>query len=172
MTLNESFVKFTGPVTNEILLEVYPYYNRIAKVQVSGQDLFEITEFNLEYWSINEMGDIQVNPDYVYPKPRHYNYDLFSGLKVQADLKQAAGQRVIALTDERTQLPIDRKQTYTIAVSQYRAVGGGDYKTYTPDKILSISEIDIATRLREALAEFTTEDWQAINANYQHVSWE
>lgn len=170
--INESFVKFTGPVTNEILLEVYPYYNRIAKVQVSGQDLFEITEFNLEYWSISEMGDIQVNPDYVYPKPRHYNYDLFSGLKVQADLKQAAGQRVIALTDERNQLPIDRQQSYTIAVSQYRAVGGGDYKTYTPDKILSISEIDIATRLREALAEFSTEDWQAINANYQHVSWE
>lgn len=169
--INESFVKFKGPVTNEILLEVYPYYNRIAKVQLSGQDLYEIVEFNLEYWTLNEKGEVQVNPDYIDPKPRHYNYDLFTGLTTIANLSKPLGQRVEQLLDERTQLPIERDQTYTIAVSQYRAVGGGDYKTYTPDKIVSISEIDIATRLREALADYTSKNWAAINANYRHVEW-
>lgn len=169
--INESFVKFTGSVTNEILLEVYPYYNRIAKVQLTGQDLYDIIEFNLEYWNVDQAGNVQVNPEYIYPKPRHYNYDLFSGIKTIANLSRPVGQRVNQLVDERTQLPIKKDQRYTIAVSQYRAVGGGDYKAYTPEKILSISEIDIATRLREALANYTSKEWAAINGNHRHVEW-
>lgn len=169
--INDSFSKFTGPVTNEVLLEVYPYYNRIAKVQVTGQDLYEIIEYDLEYLVVNETGEIDVNPEYVHPKPRHYNYDLFSGVTIKADLKQPLGQRIQALINEKTQEPIDRDAIYTLAVSQYRAVGGGDYKNYTKDKIRFISEIDIATRLREALANYTPEQWAFINENYIHVEW-
>ena len=169
--INESFVKFRGPVTNEILLEVYPYYNRIAKVQLTGQDIYDIVEFNLEYLTLDEAGAIQVNPEYIYPKPRHYNYDLFSGLKLVANLSRPFGQRIEALIDERYQLPIDKAKTYTMAVSQYRAVGGGDYKTYTPDKIVTITECDIASRLRDALADYTAEDWVLINENYRHLDW-
>ena len=169
--INDSFVKFTGAVTNETLLEVYPYYNRIAKVQLSGQELHEIVEFNLEYWVLDKSGNPQVNPSYIYPKTRHYNYDLFSGLKIVANLSLPAGQRVKQLIDERTQTPIVRDQSYTIAVSQYRAVGGGDYKNYTPERILSISEIDIATRLREALVNYTSDEWAEINGNYRHIEW-
>src|SRR5699024_1105409 len=131
----------------------------------------EIIEYDLEYLVVNETGEIDVNPEYVHPKPRHYNYDLFSGVTIKADLKQPLGQRIQALINEKTQDPINHDAIYTLAVSQYRAVGGGDYKNYTKDKIRFISEIDIATRLREALANYTPEQWAFINENYIHVEW-
>lgn len=169
--INDSFSKFTGPITNELLLETYPYYNRIAKVAVTGQDLHDVMEYNLEYLLQDEQGGIGVNPDYVSPKPRHYNYDLYSGLKMTADLTQPIGQRVQTLVNEATNETIEKANTYTLAISQYRAVGGGDFKTFTPDKIMQISETDIATLLREALVAYTAEDWQEINAAYRHVEW-
>lgn len=169
--INDSFSKFTGPITNELLLETYPYYNRIAKVAVTGQDLHNVMEYNLEYLEQNKQGQIGVNPEYVSPKPRHYNYDLYSGLKMTADLTRPVGQRVQALVNEATNEAIEKTETYTLAISQYRAVGGGDFKTFTPDKIIQLSETDIATLLREALVAYTAEDWQVINTTYTHVEW-
>lgn len=169
--INDSFSKFSGPITNELLLETYPYYNRIAKVAVTGQDLHEVMEYNLEYLLQDKQGEIGVNPEYIYPKPRHYNYDLYSGLQMTADLTQPIGQRVQSLVNEATNEPIDKAQTYTLALSQYRAVGGGDFKTFTPDKIIQISATDIATLLREALVAYTSEDWHKINECYRHVEW-
>lgn len=169
--INDGFTKFRGPVTNELLLETYPYYNRIAKVEVSGQDLYDVMEYNLEYLVLDDQGAASVNPDYVYPKPRHYNYDLYSGLKAVVDLSQLPGERVQQLIHEKTNQPIQRDQLYTLALSQYRAVGGGDFKTFTSDKIIHISEVDIASLLREALSSYPEEEWARINQNYQHIEW-
>lgn len=169
--VNDNFADFVGPITNEKLLLSYPFYNLIAKVMLTGQDLKEIMEFNLKYFSFNGRGELRVNPRKLDPKPQHYNYDLYSGFHCLVDLKQPVGQRVLEMTDEHTGQPIKMDQEYTVAVTQYRSVGGGNYHWFTKDKVLSLSEIDIAKLIQKALETYTEADWQAINQHYHHMDF-
>nr|WP_231606954.1 5'-nucleotidase [Ruoffia tabacinasalis] len=170
--VNNAFVNFHGEITNETLLKSYPFYNLIAKVNVTGNDLYEVMEFNLQYLEVNAQGNIDVNPEYVVPKPRHYNFDVYSGMTTTVDMTQPVGQRVTSIVDDRTGKMLDKNATYSVALSQYRAVGGGDFKWYGKEKIESISNIDIATLMKEALSTYSQEKWDYINSNYQHLTWE
>ncbi|MGO1492675.1 MAG: bifunctional metallophosphatase/5'-nucleotidase [Ruoffia tabacinasalis] len=170
--VNDAFVNFHGEITNEILLKSYPFYNLIAKVNVTGNDLYEVMEFNLQYLEVNAQGNIQVNPEYVEPKPRHYNFDVYSGMTTTVDMTQPVGHRVTSIVDNRTGEKLDKNATYSVALSQYRAVGGGDFKWYGKEKIESISNIDIATLMKDALSTYSQEKWDYINSNYQHLKWE
>lgn len=169
--VNDYFADFHGEITNEILLKAYPYYNLIATVEMIGQQLYDVMEFDFEYFERDKDDQLIVNPHYVTPKPKHYNYDLYSGFTTVVDVTKPKGQRILKLIDERTGEPIDKARVYKIAVSQYRAVGGGDYKMFSKDRILDISTIDIATALVEALNTFDASKWEQINTKYAHVKW-
>lgn len=170
--VNEYFSEFEGEITNETLLKAYPYFNLIATVEISGEDLYNIMEFDFEYFQLDEKGELVVNPDYISPKPKHYNYDLYSGFTTKVDIHRSIGNRIIELIDERTGVAIEREKMYRVAVSQYRAVGGGDYKMFTKEKIREISTIDIATALVEALSKFNQQQWKIINQRYRHIVWQ
>ena len=165
---NENFKFFTGDVTRQDLLLAYPFYNLVAKVTVTGQELREILEFDLNYLVLDDQGQIQVNPTYIAPKPQHYNWDYYSGVKVTADLTRPVGNRIVELLDQRSGQPIVPDQAYTLALSQDRAVGGGDYRWFRERPIDSLSSRDIASMLTEALGSFTPADWQRVNQDYQH----
>ncbi|HFI0464164.1 TPA: bifunctional UDP-sugar hydrolase/5'-nucleotidase [Streptococcus suis] len=169
--VNEYFKDFKGAITNEILLKAYPYYNLIATVQMTGQEIYDVMNFNLQYLSLDDGGQLIVTPSYVSPKPKHYNYDLYSGFKTLVDMKAPKDARIQAIIDERTGQALDLDKTYTLAISQYRAVGGGDYTMFTKDKISAISQIDIATALIQALQDFGPEDWDKINHHYSHLDF-
>lgn len=171
--VNDAFVDFHGDITNEILLKSYPFYNLISKVNITGEDLHKVMEFNLEYFFLDEdQSAIQVNEDYISPKPKHYNYDLFSGMTTIVDMTEPAGQRVKGIINQHTGRLINPHESYSVALSQYRSVGGGNFKWYTKDKIESISTIDIASLIKVALKEYTPEKWERINSDYSHVIWQ
>lgn len=167
--VNDAFAKFTGEIRQETLLEAYPFYNLISTVRLTGQDLFDIMEYNMEYFSWTPHGQLRINPKKLDPKPQHYNLDLYSGFTSVVDLTQAFGHRVIDLVDEMTGESLDRDKEYIVAVSQYRAVGGGNYHWFKEDKIIDISEIDIATLIKTQLDTFDASDWEKINQAYQHI---
>ncbi|XJS11166.1 bifunctional metallophosphatase/5'-nucleotidase [Aerococcaceae bacterium WGS1372] len=171
--VNDAFVNFHGEITNEILLKSYPFYNLISKVNIKGEDLYKVMEFNLEYFVLDEKTQtMQVNKDYIIPKAKHYNYDLYSGMITIVDMTQAVGQRVKGIINQRSGQLINPNESYSVALSQYRSVGGGNYKWYTKDKIESISDIDIASLIKVALKEYTAEKWDRINSDYSHVVWQ
>lgn len=171
--VNDAFVNFHGEITNEILLKSYPFYNLISKVNIKGQELYEVLEYNLEYFTFDkESSTIGVNEEYLYPKPKHYNYDLYSGMTTIVDITQPVGQRVKGIINQHTGQLINRHETYSVALSQYRSVGGGNFRWYTKDKIESISDIDIASLIKVALKDFTPERWNQINSDYSHVVWQ
>lgn len=169
--INDGFKAFYGEITNEVLLEAYPFFNLIAKVEVTGQDLYDIMEYNYQYYQLTKNNQLEINPTYKEPKPKHYNRDLFSGLKTIVDMTQPIRQRIIKLIDESTNQPIQRKKVYTLAVSQYRASGGGNFSTFTPDKIVSITDQDIATLIPQYIQTMTQKEWDQINKNYNHIEW-
>ena len=169
--VNEAFKDFHGPITNEILLASYPYYNLIATVEVSGQTIKDALEFDLNYLVLDQDGRKAINPSYIAPKPKHYNFDVFSGLMTTVDLTQPVGQRVVSIVDERKGQELDLDATYTLALTQYRACGGGDYHMFSSDQMKTLSKTDLATLMKEALAHFGPEDWEQINNHYQHFTW-
>ena len=75
------------------------------------------------------------------------------------------------MTEEATGQAIKMDQVYTVAVTQYRSVGGGNYHWFSKDKVLSLSEIDIAKLIHQALENYSARDWQAINQNYRHMDF-
>lgn len=170
--VNDAFVNFHGEITNEILLKSYPFYNLISKVNITGEDLYNVLEFDLEYFVVNDDGLIEVNQDYIIPKAKHYNYDLYSGMTTIVDITQPFGQRVKGIINSNTGQLINKQATYSVALSQYRSVGGGNFKWFTKDKIESISTVDIATLIKAALKDYTKEKWDQINTDYQHVAWQ
>ena len=169
--VNEAFKDFHGPITNEILLASYPYYNLIATVEVSGQTIKDALEFDLNYLVLDQDGRKSINPSYIAPKPKHYNFDVFSGLMTTVDLTQPVGQRVVSIVDERKGQELDLDAIYTLALTQYRACGGGDYHMFSSDQMKTLSKTDLATLMKEALAHFGPEDWEQINNHYQHFNW-
>ncbi|MGX7109655.1 bifunctional metallophosphatase/5'-nucleotidase [Facklamia miroungae] len=169
--LNEHFVEFQGNVTRGDLLTIYPYYNQIAFSQVTGQDLYDMMEHNFAYFIYDFQGNIIVNPSYIHPKPKHYNYDLYTGLKAEVDLNQPIGKRIIKLTEEKTQKEIDKQHFYHLALTQYRAVGGGDYSMFTKKKIVNMIDKDMVQLIIEGLKEMTDLQWMLVNNNYSHIEW-
>lgn len=169
--VNEYFADFKGAITNETLLKAYPYYNLIARVNLTGKEIHKLMEYNLYYYQLGQEGNIEVNPTYIEPKPKHYNYDLYSGFFAKVDISQPQGQRIVEILDERTGLPLDLDKTYRVALSQYRAVGGGDYVMLGQDKIEEITNIDIASAIVEALKTMPSEQWNDINHHYHHLEW-
>lgn len=169
--INNYFTEFYGEITHETLLQCYPYFNLIAKTKVTGEDLYQALEFNYEYFDLNKQGELAVNEAYLIPKVRHYNFDIYSGLEITVDITKPVGQRIVNLINESNGLPINRNQHYTLALSQYRAVGGGDFKWFTKEKIQTLSEIDLATLLQKALHTYTETKWNKINQQYSHVDW-
>ena len=142
--INETFKDFRGPITNEILLASYPYYNLIATVEISGQTIKDALEFDLNYLVLDQDGRKSINPSYIAPKPKHYNFDVFSGLMTTVDLTQPVGQRVVSIVDERKGQELDLDAIYTLALTQYRACGGGDYHMFSSDQMKTLSKTDLA----------------------------
>ncbi|MGX7106350.1 bifunctional metallophosphatase/5'-nucleotidase [Hutsoniella sourekii] len=168
---NQAYQAFTGEITNETLLKTYPFFNLVAKTQVSGQTLWEVMEYNLNYLQINQAGQITINPTYIEPKPQHFNYDLYSGLTIKLDVHD--GQiRIIDLIDEASGESIDREKNYSLALNQYRAAGGGDYHWFNLDQVDYLSQDDIANLIKKALNQFRDEDWRQVNHHYRHIQWE
>lgn len=167
--VNDFFAKFTGDIRQETLLVAYPFYNLIATVKLTGQDLFDIMEFNMEYFSWSPQGQLRVNPKKLDPKPQHYNLDLYTGFTSVVDLTQPFGHRILDLVDEMSGESLERDKEYVVAVSQYRAVGGGNYHWFQEDKIINISTIDIASLIKEYINDFDASEWEKINQDYQHI---
>ncbi|MBG9980800.1 bifunctional metallophosphatase/5'-nucleotidase [Facklamia sp. DSM 111018] len=169
--LNDHFVEFQGPISREKLLTIYPFYNQIAIVELTGEEIYAVMEHNMAYFIEDEHRAIQVNPNYLFPKTKHYNYDLYSGFLCKVKLSENIGNRVVEIIDEQTQKPLILNQNYRLAVTQYRAVGGGDYQAFTPDKILTITDMDVASLIEKGLDELSNLEWHHINSKYMHLKW-
>ena len=72
-----------------------------------------------------EHGEITVNKEYVYPKIQHFNYDMIDGIDYALKISNPLGSRCTSCTYNGKEIEDD--DTFTIAMNNYRAVGGGDF---------------------------------------------
>ncbi|OTN89287.1 hypothetical protein A5819_001779 [Enterococcus sp. 7E2_DIV0204] len=119
---------FHKEVTMRDVIATYPYTNQLITLKITGKQLKEVVEKNTDYFSVDEQNKMIISPSYLYPKVEHYHFDFFVGIEYTVDLCQKPGNRVSALR-YKDQM-IKETDEFTIALSDYRASGGGGFPTY------------------------------------------
>ena len=70
-----------------------------------------------------------------------YNYDIYKGIRYTFDVSKPVGERVVELYFK--DKPVSPEDEFTLALNNYRAVGGGDYTMFGEEKIIRTIEQDV-----------------------------
>lgn len=164
---NNNSTGFGEEVTMRDVVTNYIYPNTLAVLQVTGSDLKAAIEQSAEYFVINEENEIAVNPEYLYPKPQMYNYDMYEGIEYTIDVAQPVGKRV---TDFRYKgKDIQPDDTLEVVINQYRAVGGGDYAMFDASKIVR----EVTIPMNELIGDYFKEKGTVeatVNQNFKVIN--
>jgi len=115
------------------MFTVYPYENELYVLKLTGLELLKYLEFSYDSWIVTSeehVLKIQNKPDTRTGAEkwsfiaRPYNFDSCAGICYTVDVKKPCGSRVnvISMADGSS---FDPDATYTVAMTSYRAKGGG-----------------------------------------------
>ncbi|MGM0214531.1 bifunctional metallophosphatase/5'-nucleotidase [Enterococcus sp. AZ109] len=141
---------FGQTITMRDVITNYVYPNTLAVIKISGADLRAALEQTANYLAVDK-GKIVFNPAFIQPKPQYYNYDMYEGIDYTIDMNQPAGQRITALSFQGA--PITPDQELEVVTNQYRAIGGGDYKMFSAEKIVREIQVDMTELIADYLKE-------------------
>lgn len=157
---------FSPKVTMRDVVTNYIFPNTLAVLEVTGADLKAAIEQSAEYFIINELGKIDVNPDFVEPKPQMYNYDMYEGVEYIINVSKPFGERVTEFKYKGE--PVKPEDRLEVVVNQYRAVGGGDYTMFDASKIIREVTIPMNELIGNYFKEFGTIEATA-NHNFKVI---
>lgn len=112
-------------ITMRDLVSTYVYPNTLVVKKMSGAQIKAMLERCANYFIINEHDEIDINPDYITPKAQHFNYDMIDGLEYTINVSNPNGEKIVSCTYNKIEIRDD--QYFTVAMNNYRAVGGGDF---------------------------------------------
>lgn len=154
-------------VTIRDVLTNYPFPNTLAVVEITGAELKEALEQSATFFRLNADQEIVMSKDWLTPKPKPYNYDMYEGIDYTIDVAKPIGQRVTKLNYHGA--PLNLEATYEVTLNQYRAVGGGDYPMFDASKIIREVNIEV-NELISAYLESHQEIYAACNHNFQVIN--
>jgi 2',3'-cyclic-nucleotide 2'-phosphodiesterase/3'-nucleotidase len=126
---------------------VYP--NTIFVLKITGRILKAALERSAEYFEWND-GNVTIAESFLKPKLEHYNYDVYDGIEYVFDVRRPKGSRVIRLT--RHGQSIREEDTFTLALNNYRAAGGGDYAMFEQAAVLKEFDQPLSDWIAEAIS--------------------
>ena len=165
---------YNGKVNAGVLLyndmfTIYPFENSLFKMEMSGAELKNLLEFAYDIrlaapgsghvLDIVHRDDPRNNQTSWSFRYRSYNFDSAAGISYTVDIDKPAGSRItiLGMADG---TPFDENATYPVAMTSYRANGGGDLMI----KGAGISKEELASRvtgkypeIRELIYRFVEE---------------
>lgn len=150
VSLTNQMQELPTQVTIRDVLATYPFENTLFVIEITGKQLKNAMEHTAEYFAI-ENEAIIIAPHWLVPKVEHYNYDFYLGVEYTIDVAKPIGQRITRLNYHGK--AIEEESTFTVALNNYRAFGGGDYTVYSKAKIIKDTQKDIQQLLIESLKE-------------------
>ncbi|MEX2153531.1 MAG: 5'-nucleotidase C-terminal domain-containing protein [Gemmatimonadaceae bacterium] len=110
-----------GAVTMADVAELYPYENNLLRaVKISGRQLKDYLEFSTRYFREGGRPDSLIDPSVP-----GFNFDIVSGVDYTIDVSRPIGARITRLS--RNGRPVAPADSLTMALNDYRQVGGGGY---------------------------------------------
>ena len=126
-----------GEVVFNDMFTIYPYENQLFVVKLRGAEIRDYLEFSYDRWiqtpgshvlRIVDDPDPRTGADRWSFEGRTYNFDSAAGLVYTVDVTRPMGSRVRikSLADG---TPFDPEAWYRVAMTSYRASGGGEHLT-------------------------------------------
>ncbi len=136
-------IGFNKSITMRELVGTYIYPNTLVVKRITGSRLKKMLEYSAYFFTIDENNQIAVSPDYVSPKPQHYNYDMVDGVSYTIHVANPRGSRIADLKYQGRDVEDD--DTFTIVVNNYRAAGGGGY--------MMVAKSDLVEDIQEEMVD-------------------
>ncbi|MDN2612072.1 bifunctional UDP-sugar hydrolase/5'-nucleotidase [Apilactobacillus sp. EABW-1NA] len=150
---NDEAHGFENPITMRNIITNYVYPNSLSVLKITGAELKAAMETSAKYFDYQN-GKIGVNHDYIFPKLKHYNYDMYEGVDYVINVAKPVGHRIEDLTYHGK--PIDDDAELKIVLNIYRAVGGGNYQMFSQDKIIKSDDRMMSQLIADYLREHKT----------------
>lgn len=145
---------FGRTVTMRDIVTNYKYPNTLAVLSLTGEEIKEALEKSAAYFSLDEDGNITVNPDYLYPKPQHYNYDMWENIEYTIHVSKPAGSRVSDIYYDGKPLAMEKE--YTVVMNNYRAAGGGNFDMFKNKPIVKEIQQDMVEIISSYFQKYQT----------------
>lgn len=124
-----------GELNYQNLLDIYPFENQLNVVELSGKEIKDYLEYSYSLWvNPNPIAnghllymDDDANRQYTLKYP-HFNFDSAAGIIYEVDITKPVGSR-IDIKSLSNGSAFDASKKYTVALTSYRASGGGDLLT-------------------------------------------
>ena len=156
--LSGSGVVSKGVIEYQDLVSIYKFENLLYVVEMTGRQIKDYLEYSYDNW-VNRTGP-------------SYNWDSADGIIYQVSRSAARGSRVniVSMLDG---TPFDLGKTYKVAMTSYRASGGGDLVRegagIHPDSLVIVSKMkDIRSLVGDYIAE-RKEIVPAVATNWKFV---
>ena len=126
-----------GTLIYNDLFTIYPYENQLYVVNMTGEEIKNYLEYSYSSWvqtisnekehalNIRAMDDPRTGQVGWSFAGRAYNLDSAAGLNYTVDVTKPVGSRV-EITTLADGTPFSLSETYPVAMTSYRASGGGD----------------------------------------------
>ncbi|MBW7934801.1 MAG: 5'-nucleotidase C-terminal domain-containing protein, partial [Gemmatimonadaceae bacterium] len=144
-------------------------------VRISGAALKAYLEQSARYFVVRPGAEPNVSTD---PEIPGYNFDIVGGAEYVIDLSRPVGERITSLRVKgRAVQPSD---SFTLAVNNYRAGGGGGYAMLRGAPVLRDTQVeirdlliaDVARRKTLSSAAYTDRHWRIEPAEYAAAAYQ
>lgn len=152
--LNNDTAGFDSVVTMRDVVSNYMYPNTLAVLELTGKDIRAAIEQSACYFILDDQGEITVNPEYIEPKPQHYNYDMWEGIEYTIRVSKPFGERLERLTYNNK--PVQDDDTFEVVLNNYRASGGGDFDMFPGKPIIKEIQQDTVELIHAYFERFPT----------------
>jgi 5'-nucleotidase/2',3'-cyclic-nucleotide 2'-phosphodiesterase/3'-nucleotidase len=117
---------FNNEITYRDIISTYIYPNTLSVLRIDGKTLKMALHKNVQYFDLED-GNIIVRKKYNYPKPQHYNYDMYDGISydIIVDSKECSVENIRFHNKL-----IEDTDSFTLVMNNYRAAGGGEFTMF------------------------------------------
>ncbi|MGL5020623.1 MAG: bifunctional metallophosphatase/5'-nucleotidase [Mycoplasmatales bacterium] len=138
VSLFDTAIGFKKEISVRDIIANYPFPNTLKVIKITKEDLKEAIEISASYFE-NKNGTLTVSQKFSYPKPQHYNYDMFSGVEYTIDVNMPIGSRVTITSILENEI--------TIVLNNYRATNFSWYPMYENKELVEEITIDMVELL-------------------------
>ncbi len=140
-----------GQLVFNDMFTIYPFENQLFVLKLTGREIKDILEYSYDHWictpgehvlKIVNAPDPRTGANRWSFVNRSYNFDSAAGISYTVDVTRAAGSRV-AIASFADGAPFSLDAEYTVAMTSYRANGGGSLLT----EGAGIPKDDLASRV-------------------------
>lgn len=143
----------TGAITLAMLSKLYPYENTLRVLRIDGAQLRAYLEHSSKYYrSLDANGAVPAD-GIVDASIPGFNFDMITGVEYVVDVRRPIGSRISSLTYQgRAVAPND---TFTLALNNYRAGGGGGYAMLAGSPVRQTIDVDIRQMIIDEVRRVT-----------------